>query len=66
MNSIQVDFLKEFSKLLKKYNIDQVYSDNDSIFFQSGPKELSFDSWNKNEEIYLNIRTTQVDFSAKD
>ncbi|MBR4954959.1 MAG: hypothetical protein IKY46_03490 [Clostridia bacterium] len=66
MNSIQVEFLKEFSELLKKYKIDQVYSDNDSIFFQSGPKELSFDSWNKKEEIYLNIRTSQADFSAKD
>lgn len=31
MNSIQVEFLKEFSKLLKKYNIDQVYSDNDPL-----------------------------------
>lgn len=66
MNSIQVEFLKEFSKLLKKYKIDQVYSDNDSIFFQSGPKELSFDSWNQKEELYVNIRTTQVNFSAKD
>lgn len=45
MNENQLNFLDDLAELFRKYSIDSVENDNDSIVFWSNGRTLSFDHY---------------------